>query len=336
MSVLITADLHFSDNPRDAYRFLITQTLINLINKYDVKHLLILGDLTEQKDNHGAWLTNNIVAEMVALASWCPITILRGNHDGVDPTLPFFGFLRIFSNISFVVNPSEKEIPGIGQCLFLPHSTNYKEDWGMINLKDTKYDYIFAHNTFKGASGQHRELDGIPTDIFNSYTNVIAGDVHVPHTIGPITYTGSPYLIDFGDDFRPRMLLIDSETLKRKSITVPGPQKRLVECSISKGKTIWPEQTLNAGDILKVRVAVTSEQYARWAAIKTEIQQWGHTHGYIIYAIQAVADKAVSRKVDTVQRSRLSDVEVLESYGSQRNLESRLLVRGKKLMEKVK
>lgn len=335
MSVLATADLHFSDNPRDAYRFGIIQTLINMINKYEVTQLLILGDLTEQKDNHGAWLTNNIVADLNVLAAWCPLTILRGNHDGTDPTLPFFGFLRIFPNISFIVNPTEREVPGLGYCLFLPHTTDYKRDWSNIDLKSDKYEFIFAHNTFKGASGQHRELDGLPTDIFPKNAKVIAGDVHVPHTIGLVTYTGSPYLIDFGDDFRPRMLLIRDST-EIKSIPVRGPQKRLVECRFNGTKTVWPKQTLNEGDILKVRVAVTSDQYTHWADIKKQIQEWGHKHGYIIYMIQAVLEKSGPRKAEKLQRSRVTDLEVLESYGTHRSLGSGVLIRGKKLMERVK
>lgn len=335
MSLLITADLHFSDNPRDEYRFGIIQQLLKLISKHQPKVLLILGDLTEKKDNHGAWLVNKIVQDLVMLASWCPIIILRGNHDGLDPTNPFFEFLGQFENISYITNPREMDLPGPGKCLLLPHTTNYRHDWSAINLKSKEYYYIFAHNTFKGATGQHRELDGLPTNIFRDDAKVIAGDVHIPHTVGPVTYVGSPYLVDFGDDFRPRVLL---ETYtSRKSIAVTGPQKRLVECTLGDEKTVWPREGLNEGDILKIRVAVTQKQYSRWQEIVREIRAWGQKHKYVIHAVQPVVSGGGRREDGLlVSRSRLVDEEILDQYGQQHGVESRVLKRGKKLMGESK
>lgn len=337
MSVLITADLHFSDNPRDDYRFLVVNRLREMIQKYDVKMLLVLGDLTEKKDNHGAWLVNCIIEHFVMLASWCPIIILRGNHDGLDPQSPFFEFLRNFKDISFITHPTEREVPVIGNCLFLPHTSDYKRDWAGINLKDKRYKRIFAHNTFKGASGQHRLLDGIPLDIFrDTIGQVIAGDVHVPQTLGPVTYVGAPYLVDFGDDYRPRVLL---EWVGKigKSIAVPGPQKRLVECTLGKAGVDWPESGLNPGDILKIRMVVTPKQFERWSEIKEEVHAWGKKHDYVIHMVQPVTGaEGLRLGAAAPHRSRLTDDQTLEAYAQQRGIAPALLRRGRKLMERVK
>lgn len=335
MSVLITADLHFSDNPRDDYRFLVVSRLREMIEKYEVEMLLILGDLTEKKDNHGAWLVNCMIEHFVMLASWCPVIILRGNHDGLDPQSPFFEFLRNFKNISFITHPMSREVPVLGECLFLPHSSDYKRDWGGIDLKDKRYERIFAHNTFKGASGQHRELDGLPLDIFRKNSKVIAGDVHIPHQIGPVTYVGAPYLVDFGDDYRPRVLL-ERAGSDIKSIAVPGPQKRLVECTAGKAGVDWPESGLNPGDILKVRISVTPKQYTRWNEIKEEVHAWGAKNLFTINMIQAVTGaEGLPLGASAPQRSRLTDDQTLDAYALQRGIAPALLKRGRKLMEKV-
>lgn len=338
MSVLITADLHFSDNPRDSYRFLIINRLLEMIEKYKVETLLILGDLTEKKDNHGAYLVNLIVNSLRELSDRCRVIILRGNHDGLDPAYPYFEFLRNFRKIDYIAHPVDFEVSGIGNCLFLPHTTDYKRDWRGLDLKDKGYKRIFAHNTFKGAQGQHRELDGLPLDLFqDTQGQVISGDVHVPHTIGPVTYVGSPYLVDFGDDFRPRALLIKPNS-DPKSIAVPGPQKRLIEAHVSGRKEVkWPTDGLNAGDILKVRVTLTREQYVHWPEFVRDVKAWGKKNEYVIYAVQPVLEGGVRREGGTtVSRSKMSDVETLTAYGEQRGVARKTMTRGKKLMENSK
>lgn len=335
MSVMITADLHFSENPRDAYRFGFFDTMIELIQKYKVKQLLILGDITEAKDRHSSWLVNTITDEMEKLSGWCPITILRGNHDGIDTDLPFYKFLRHIKRIRWIIHPTQTEVPGLGYCLFLPHTTDYRL-WADLPKK-TGFEYIFAHNTFKGATGQHRELDGIPLDVFAKGARVIAGDVHVPHQVGPVTYVGSPYLIDFGDDFRPRVLLIKKDG-SHKTVAFPGPQKRLIEVrageDVDKNATITGTGKLLEGDILKVRVTLPVDQYANWPSIKQEVLAWGKEHKYQIDQVVPVTEKSTKKKkkVQRVQRSAMSDDQILAAYAQSRGIDERTMKVGIKLL----
>lgn len=334
MTTLITADMHFSENPRDEYRFGFFDTTRELIEKHKVKHLLMLGDLTEVKDHHGAWLVNRICDEMQMLAGWCEISILRGNHDGLDPSMPFYYFLRHIKSIRWHSLPTSRTLPDLGRCLFLPHSSNYQRDWANVGVKSTEHDYIFAHNTFKGATGQHRELDGIPTSVFRKGAKVIAGDVHVPHTVGPVTYVGAPYLIDFGDDYRPRMLLIKKGEMK--SIAVPGPQKRLLEVSagqkLEEG-TLTGTGAIKEGDILKIRVTLTVAQYAKWAEFKRGVVEWGHKHGYLIDQIVPVTDRTKKVQQRTaIQRSTRSDTEILSDYAKTRDIDEATLKVGAKFL----
>src|SRR5205814_1607714 len=104
-------------------------------------------------------------------------------------------------------------------CLFLPHTNNYKRDWKGLDF--SKYQWIFAHNTFQGANIGPRRLEGIPTSIFPRNAKVISGDIHVPQHFGPIEYVGAPYRIDFGDDYEPRVLFLSTKDEKRCIESIP-------------------------------------------------------------------------------------------------------------------
>src|SRR6266567_2832077 len=106
MTTLVTADLHLSSNPRDAYRHERMWEIRKILKKYEVDRLLILGDLTEQKDHHSAELVNEVVNHMILFSECCPVTILRGNHDYVSSECPFFVFLKHIKRIQWINNPT--------------------------------------------------------------------------------------------------------------------------------------------------------------------------------------------------------------------------------------
>lgn len=233
--ILVTADWHLSDNPRDNYRHLWQQQLRDMIEEYCVEVLLVLGDLTEEKDRHRAGLVNKVVDHLYQLGQLCQVIVISGNHDYVNPATPFYGFAHRIKGITWVgikdrSSPKKEALDKlgmIGDALFLPHTTDYKRDWK--GLKLNTYDWIFTHNTFHNAdigNGQRVE-SGIPVTVFGDRPQVISGDVHIPQKLGPVTYVGAPYLIDFGDSYEPRVLLIDKKGQMR-SIKTSGPQKRLV------------------------------------------------------------------------------------------------------------
>jgi hypothetical protein len=229
VKVLVTADLHLSANPRDAYRFKFMDRIPRLIEKYEVGMLLVLGDLTEMKDYHGSELVNKIAGYFKSYADMIPVVISRGNHDGTDPNNPFYQFLQHIKGITWINNPTEDLGEGIGPAMYLPHTSNYKKDWANINFD--KYRWVFAHNTFKGAQGGFGHiLDGIPIDVFPADARVISGDIHVPQKIGPVRYVGAPYRIDFGDQYQPRVLLLEGDKLT--SIKLGGPQKQLIDMDV--------------------------------------------------------------------------------------------------------
>ena len=330
MKTLITADLHLNDNPRDAYRHKFMRWFLDLAKKHKVDRIIVAGDLCDEKDRHPAVLVNQVVDYFYQLAEVCPVTVLKGNHDYLDPEHAFYGFLRRIENVSWINNPTVEDVGNKSHDLFLLHTTNYKHDWKGLNFKTPSY--IFCHQTFNGAAvGFGRHLDGIPLDIFPKNVRVISGDIHVPQQLGPVTYVGAPYTVDFGDQYQPRVLLIDGD--KIKSIPVDGPQKRLVEAEA--GKHIPEINTdLNKGDIIKFRIGVKNVD--QWPEIKAEIKAWCEKHGFIPHAIQPVLRRdETGIKSTKAKASNKSDEQILREYALRRDLDKNLLSTGLFLLDKV-
>jgi predicted phosphodiesterase len=325
MTALATADWHLTDNPRDDYRFKTLAKLPAIMKHYGVKQLLILGDITDSKDRHGAWLVNAIVTLFYDLSRACDqIIVMRGNHDGSDPNNPFFEFIERIKGMTWINEPTEMLLHGVGECLFLPHTSDYQKDWRTLAFDG--YDFIFAHNTFKGAiSESGRDLDGIPVDVFPLGVPVISGDVHVPQRIQAVTYVGAPYSIDFGDAFRPRMLLLDHKK-PLYSIPIIGAQKCLIR---------WPltNDDFNRGDIVKVQVDMTALDYANWHAIRRDVLAWAELEGLRVWAIQPVAKAGVARQHTRLHIERKSDHDVMLEYAKRRDIDASTLKTGLELCD---
>lgn len=327
---LVTADLHLSDNERDRHRHhFVANELPTLIAETRADHLLVLGDLTEEKDRHSAKLVNEVVSLLTMLGKICPVTVLMGNHDYLDRSHPFFRFLRRIRSINWVDKPTIMD-----DAIYLPHTDDWERDWKGLDLRGKR---VYTHNTFDGADlGHGSKGHGIPLEIVKD-SQVFSGDVHIPQVLGGrVTYVGAPYRVDFGDDYEPRVMLIDDFINgKVKSIPVSGVQKHLIEGT-------WPESFarmmhngIDKGDILKVRVRLRPEQVAQWNEILDGVRSWGQKHGYHIYAVHPVAPSvsgAVGRRIPTQK----SDEQLVKAYGKHRNLDEATLITGQWLMKRTK
>lgn len=334
MTTLLTGDLHLSDNDRDSYRLKIFGRLERIVAKRKVGTVVLLGDLTEAKDRHGAWLVNRIVDGVKSLSDKARVIWLVGNHDYIDIEHPFFRVLGALAGVEVVQHPLCRAALCAGHgaawgpvCL-LPHTRDFARDWQ--ELQFTKATTYFAHNTFAGAVGEHGHvLDGIPLDAFPKGSACYAGDVHVPQTIGPVTYVGAPYLIDFGDSYRPRMILLDDDG-RPLSLVLGGPGKKLLE--LDSLDQLKEDHFLIDGDVVKVRVNLAAKDYAEWPAIRKRVLKWGEAKGVQVFMVQPRIDPATVN-----QRMRDSDFqsddELLEEYAKHRGVDKATLHTGKLLME---
>jgi len=332
--ILVTADLHLSDNPRDAYRHEFQKELRRLVKLHKVEAVLILGDLTEEKDRHGAWLVNKVVEHMAKLAALCQVIIIRGNHDYADASNPFYAFLSRIDNITWVNRLTAGGgvlTARLGKVLLLPHSSNWEQHWEG-ELID-KYDWVFTHNTFQGCNiGNGRKLSGIPTNIFGE-AKVISGDIHIPQKMGPgFHYVGAPYLVDFGDDYIPRVLLI-SDKGKLTSLPVSGAQKRLVD--ITSLKDLDKQPQLNAGDILKVRFTISGELRSRWQELQGKVREWGEKNGFLVYIVQPILHEERAKPGKKAKLTTKTDEQLLLTYAKHRGIDDRTLKAGLRLLRRI-
>lgn len=343
--ILALADLHLTENPTDQYRHDFMDALPAILERRQIDALAILGDLTQEKDRHPAQLVNKVVHQLDAVAKIVPVLILEGNHDFQNEGFPFFAFVNRIPNIEWVGRITHgAALKGrnfrsiFNGCLFLPHTRNYARDWADI-IKPPKgvlgfesYRAVFCHNTFNGAEvGWGRKLDGIPLDIFPKKAKVFAGDIHVPQTLGPVTYVGAPYTINFGDDYEPRMIIIEDHAWH--SVKLGGfPQKRLIE--VDDLADLLKVKGVKEGDIIKVRIG--QDDMGNWGSIHRDILEWGADHGLIIHRAEPVMSHRVVNKrirVRASAASAISDAELVKTYGKRHTLEQPVIKIGLELLK---
>lgn len=297
---LITTDIHLVDSPSAEYRWELFPWINEQIRKYDVRSLRILGDITDAKDNHPASLVNRIVAGLRALH--CDdIGILSGNHDWLLKGHEFFQFLNFVPNIKFMTSVTEDHTVAFGeQCIFLPFTKTPGQDWKDIDF--AHYDYAFMHQTVRGAlasNGQRMDGEGVPD--MPVRRKVYSGDIHVPQDIGNVTYIGSPYHVHFGDDFEPRVLILERGG-KERWITMPSPKRVVVKVSSLKALERYD---LIAGDQVKLRMQLGPEDRHAWSRIKREAGAILRDRGVLAHGIEMVLDSkaTVQARKDLAQAS---------------------------------
>lgn len=282
MNILFTADLHFTDNPRDEYRWGLLPWLAKMARQHKVDKVVLGGDITDAKDKHSAVLVNRLTQGLIDIANQTELHIYRGNHDCIDEGEPFFGFARGLKSrysIHFITEPTRD-----GPLLFLPNTKNWKEEWSYLNFSEP--EMIFAHATFDGCTSESGyKLVGIPPSTFRGARKVWSGDVHKQQMVGRnIEYVGAPYRIRFGDAFEPRVVLLEKypdNTWFSKDFHYRCQGKHLIEIDNPATPRAAANQLANTqetggltiyeGDQVKVRVRLKRSAYPDWPAIKEAI-----------------------------------------------------------------
>lgn len=339
MRALVIADLHLSAKQRDAYRFDVMSRIAGLLEAKKADYLIVLGDLTEEKDYHPAPLVNDIVDIIHSFSQFCEVIVLLGNHDYTRRDFPFFRFLRRLKRVRWINSVTRLDL-GKADCLFLPHTRDYRKDWAKLPHIE-EIQFIFAHNTFEGAASEHgKRLSGIPVDFFEEgEAPVISGDIHTPQTLGPVTYVGSPYTVDFGDDFEPRALLLDwydHRDYRIESIPLPGPQKRLIDITTADIERLrsGAGYEFAEGDIVKARITLKPEEQEKWGTIREKVRRELTELGVEVHLVQPITTARVKRlKMEPAQAK--SDEAILREYGKGAKVPEATLKVGLGFLEKA-
>jgi predicted phosphodiesterase len=278
MRWLITSDTHFSDRPRDAYRFGLFKWLAKMQEKHRTDATFILGDLTDIKDRHPSSLVNRVVRRLNQLQP--PVYILKGNHDYTDPSNPFFAFLNHIKGLTFVTHPS---YVAPSTVLLVPHQKN-QTDFDAACEQVRPKSYVFCHQTFEGAIAETgSRLSGFSLSRLEAKrpAGCWSGDVHKPQRIGPVTFVGAPYTIRFGDDFTPRVLLVTNEV--EKNLYFPTVHKWALH--IRDVDEILQNEDLRAGDHVKVVLELTREEVVGWPKHKQMVLNVCKEMGLEVYGV---------------------------------------------------
>jgi DNA repair exonuclease SbcCD nuclease subunit len=270
LPALITSDLHLVASASTEYRWHFFDWLREEIKAEKVKTLLILGDLTDAKDYHPAELVNRIVKVLNSLPVE-RIVILAGNHDWLREGHEFFRFLNVLPHVEFITAPTEdKDVEG-ELCYFLPYSKNPRQAWAGWDL--SHYRYVFMHQTIKGSiasNGQAMEGEDLPD--LSAAGKVYSGDIHVPQVIGPVEYVGSPYHVHFGDDFKPRCVLIEKGN-KAVDLFYRGAPRRVSLRVKSLRELDRRLDDSKAGDMMRVVIELDESEKHEWHRIRREAQE---------------------------------------------------------------
>jgi len=324
-NVILTGDLHLTSNPRDAYRWDLFPWLVEQCLKLGVQRVVVLGDLTDAKDYHPSVLINQVVQALMGLveaADLRGLTVLRGNHDGLDPAWPYFRFLDELPKVSFIHEPTRA-----GDELWLPHSRDPKHDWRRYAAILNDGLTVLAHITVDGARAESgTEMQGIDAAFFKHARIVWSGDVHMPQRVGRVNYAGAPYHIRFGDKFEPRVVHLDAKgkphdlhfpTLRRWMLT---PQ----ELDTTK---------VRAGDQVKVRVELERSEYGLWRERKKEIEAWAKRRSVELIAVELVPvrTRELSRKGKAAKQR--SPAAVLDEFCAANKVGDELAATGKELLK---
>jgi len=283
----MTSDLHLTAEPSSEYRWGLFPWLRGECIAHGVKTLLILGDLTDAKDNHSAELVNRIVRS-INLLPVPDIRILAGNHDWLKQGHAFFRFLNLMPAVEFITEiTADKNSPA--SALFLPYTKTPAKDWEPLS-KDLDFDFVFMHQTVKGAiasNGQPMDGEGVP-DLyklgFDGVGGIFSGDIHVPQVIRGVEYVGSPYHVHFGDSFKPRCLLFrgDDDAIDLRFPTISRVTLKVGSLEELKTKRLQP------GDQIKLRMELTPQDRHSWLAIKLDAQAWLVSQEVEVYGIELV------------------------------------------------
>lgn len=315
--ILLTTDLHLTDNPLDAYRFELFGVIRKLVKQSGVKSLVIGGDLTDAKDEHPARLVNRVVEEFTSLD--IPVIINKGNHDYEQAEHPYFRFLNEIPGLVFVDSPMVFDT-GDGEWVVCPYSKARPIPGQELVTRDTTH--CLFHQTFDGArasNGQEMESKLIASGLPHADTcTYLSGDIHVPQRLGQIEYVGSPYHVHFGDRFSPRMMLWNSPT-EVENIKWKGLHRFTAPIASVKDLDALD---IRQGDQLKVRLQLARSELADWQEHKSSVQAWCDRHGVKLCAVELITPKARKQLAhDTINTPRSASFEtVLERYADFKHL----------------
>jgi DNA repair exonuclease SbcCD nuclease subunit len=326
---LFTSDFHLTSLPRDEYRWEIFPWLKRRAIRKKVDAVFILGDLTDRKDQHPATLTNRLITELRSLSEAAEVVILKGNHDYIDPDLPYFGFLNS-ERMSYF------SVPGIFRSsddvtfLLLPHTNRFRgknKNRAWKEWKFDDYDFVLLHQSVTGSrAASGKILEGVPVSTFKGDTTFIAGDIHPPQKIGQVHYCGSPHPLNFGDNFDPRVLYWNGSELKSlRRFCIKKAQLFITDPKDIKRADV------SGGDQVRVTLELPRSQFHEWKKLRKKIVHMCERRELVVCGVE-LKEKQVRKRV-RLDDDETTEEDVFTSFCRERRIEEEVVEYGKGLLQ---
>lgn len=315
---LVLADTHFSSKPRDEYRFGLFNWLLEQQRKYVTSAIIILGDLTNDKDRHSSSLVNRVVDGLCMLKA--PAYILCGNHDYIG--FPFFSFISNIPGLMFV---SETTVIDPYPITLIPH----QKDQASFDKECSKVKTPIAgaHQTFDGAIAETgTRMAGLRWPLRGVMG--IAGDIHRPQQCGPVTYCGSPFQVRFGDDYTPRVLLL-GEDGGMQNLYFPAPKKWSLK--ITDPVDILNHKKLKPNDQVKITIELTRDEVVDWVKIKETTLSMCKERQVDVYGVELKVLKGSQQRIK-MESKRKTNQEYFHTYCVNEQVPSQMVKTGKQIL----
>lgn len=184
--MIVIADLHLhEDTAGTVFKQIFPHVLNEAIQQPD-KTIAILGDFWHKRYYVPVHLQNEVV-RWLEYCAWKDVTVilLPGNHDQINAAGA--NALEVFRPLARVYTNPVKDEYG----LWIP----YRKEFDTSLLEQNKYATLWLHQGVKGAlmNENVKDIDGVPSALFESWRNVFAGHYHRQQQIGRVNYVGSPY-----------------------------------------------------------------------------------------------------------------------------------------------
>lgn len=288
LPAVLASDLHLTANPADRYRWGLFPWLCDELQAERAQTLVLLGDLTDAKDYHPAELVNAVVDAVNRLRAAVPrVIILMGNHDLLKANQMFFQFLGTLPGVEVISKPTEDSDLVGPPTFFLPYSKTPARDWAGMDF--SHYHYLFMHQTVAGSvasNGQTMDGESLPA---LAASKVYSGDIHVPQTVGPVEYVGSPYHVHFGDKFVPRCIAVDRQRVAHdlhfKCINRVTLDARSIEDLGTK------MDALHGGDQVKIRLTLRESDKHAWQRLRREATQMARDACLELHGLDLIVDR---------------------------------------------
>ncbi len=335
--MILTADLHLTDNAADEYRWQCFAEMHKLLDDYPGASVVIAGDLCDRKDRHPAALVNRIVSTMQGLAGRAGgVHVLKGNHDHPQVGDPFWRFLQHINGVFWYDAPFAMAGED-GDVLMLPHSSNPARDWKGVALAD--YACVIMHQPSKGGRADSGFIldkdDHLPP--LPRGPVYYSGDLHTPQKVGRIRYIGAPHIVRFGDMHETRMLVLGEDYKIRHKHIIRNVQKWVINTRVVDGKLdldpLMDAQML-AGDRVHLRVRISSNDSKMWHHYRSALTEWMNTFEIRSERIEAIVEMevAVRGSAAEVRHYEFPD-EVLIAFGKINNLDADMLSSGQRFLK---